>query len=176
MHATKAPQRNQLTPRQMQILRAIDASLASRCYSPTIAELAGELGISRSTAFEHIAELRKKGLLRASPGRARSLQPTSRAQKLLSSIHTGSSQNQAPRTPRHINTAGRRGCGRLTPPGSREQRPHIVGVVFRNRRRYVRPSGKGRQYDRRRYPRRRLCRLPSTLHGGKRTARCRDSR
>jgi len=57
------------------------------------------LGISRSTAFEHIAELRKKGLLRASPGRARSLQPTSRAQKLLSSIQTGSSPHQAPQTP-----------------------------------------------------------------------------
>lgn len=84
----------QLTPRQLQLLRVITSSLDSRSYSPTIAELAGELRISRSTVFEHIAELRKKDLLRAAPGRARSLRPTSKAQKLLSRIDDSASADQ----------------------------------------------------------------------------------
>jgi repressor LexA len=55
----------------------------NRCYSPTIAELASELGISRSTVFEHIAELRRKGLLSGYPNKARSLHLTSEAHGLL---------------------------------------------------------------------------------------------
>jgi repressor LexA len=74
---------SQLTPRQLQLLKAIAGYQASRCYSPTIGELAFELGVSRSTAFEHTAELRKKGMLWACPGRARSLKLTSKAQKLF---------------------------------------------------------------------------------------------
>jgi repressor LexA len=74
---------NQLTPRQLQLLKAIRVFQAGRCYSPTIAELASELTISRSTTFEHIAELRKKDLLSPSPATARSLKLTSKAQKLL---------------------------------------------------------------------------------------------
>ncbi len=74
---------NQLTPRQLQLLTAINSFQTSQYYSPTMAELASELGISRSTVFEHIAELRKKRLLSTSPGRARSLNLTSKAQELL---------------------------------------------------------------------------------------------
>ena len=89
---------DQLTPRRLQLLRAITSFLASQCYSPTIAELADELGISRSTVFEHIAELRKRGLLQAHPGRARSLRPTSRAQKLLSHVEHAASANRDARS------------------------------------------------------------------------------
>ena len=74
----------QLSPRQLQLLRMIACCQESRCYSPTIAELASELDISRSTVFEHIAELRRKGLLSCHPNKARSLKLTSRAQELLS--------------------------------------------------------------------------------------------
>jgi len=95
----------QLTPRQLQLLNVITSSLDSRCYSPTIAELADELGISRSTVFEHIAEMRKKNLLRASQGRARSLRPTLRAQKLLSRIAAGISVGQDTRS-KSIRLAG----------------------------------------------------------------------
>ena len=77
---------DELTPRQLQLLKAIAGFRASRCYSPTIGELALELGVSRSTAFEHISELRKKSLLSRCRGRARSLNLTSRAQELLSRI------------------------------------------------------------------------------------------
>lgn len=80
---------NELTPRQLQLLRAIGSFQASRFYSPTIAELACELGISRSTTFEHIGELRRKGLLSACRGKARSLKPTSKAHELLESLTEG---------------------------------------------------------------------------------------
>ena len=75
---------SELTPRQLQLLKAIAVFRASRCYSPTIGELADQLGISRSTTFEHLAELRAKAMLSASPGRARSLTLTEKAQELLS--------------------------------------------------------------------------------------------
>ncbi len=75
-----------LTPRQLQLLRRIACSQDSHRYSPTIAELACESGISRSTVFEHIAELRRKGLLSGCPNRARSLRLTWQAQELLSGL------------------------------------------------------------------------------------------
>ena len=84
-----------LTPRRLQLLQAIAAFEASRCYSPTIGELASELGVSRSTAFEHIGELRKKGMLSAWPGRARSLKLTSRARGLLSRVREDGSRHFA---------------------------------------------------------------------------------
>ena len=89
---------SRLTPRQLQLLKVICSFQTSQCYSPTIAELASELHISRSTVFEHITELRKKGLLSAYPGRARSLNPTSKAQKLLETLtdHSSSSCRESP--------------------------------------------------------------------------------
>ncbi|MEJ2702824.1 MAG: S24 family peptidase [Sedimentisphaerales bacterium] len=63
----------QLTPRQHQLLKMVACYQESRCYSPTLGEMASELNLSRSTVFEHVTELRKKGLLCAWPNRARSL-------------------------------------------------------------------------------------------------------
>jgi len=93
MQLKTTKQTNQLTPRQLQLLRAIRSFRASRYYSPTIAELASELGVSRSTAFQHITELQKKNLLRACPGRARSLRLTAKAHKLLDWLTTTSSNS-----------------------------------------------------------------------------------
>jgi repressor LexA len=84
----------ELTPRQMQILRTIVSFADKFCYLPTIAELADELNISRSTAFEHIAELRRKGLLCDSPLKARSLKPTLKAQRLLKQSQAISQQQE----------------------------------------------------------------------------------
>lgn len=98
----KAVPESRLTPRQLQLLKAIHDFQAGRCYSPTIAELASQLTISRSTTFEHIAELRKKDLLSASLATARSLKLTSKALKLLecldsdSSTHPGHPQADMP--------------------------------------------------------------------------------
>ncbi|MHC4458308.1 MAG: transcriptional repressor LexA [Planctomycetota bacterium] len=86
MQAKTEKPTNPLTPRQLQLLQAIASFQTSRCYCPTIAELAVELGVSRSTAFEHIAELRRKQLLSAYPNKARSLKLTFKAQKLLKAL------------------------------------------------------------------------------------------
>ncbi|MCU0913874.1 MAG: transcriptional repressor LexA [Planctomycetes bacterium] len=74
---------NGLTPKQLQVLRHIAAFHGSQCYSPTIAELASALSLSRSTVFEHLAELQRKSLLSTSPGRARSLRLTPLGRRVL---------------------------------------------------------------------------------------------
>jgi len=74
-----------LTPKQLQVLHHIADFQGNRCYSPTIADLASALSLSRSTVFEHLAELQRKSLLTTSPGRARSLKLTSRGRRVLES-------------------------------------------------------------------------------------------
>ena len=73
----------QITPRQLDVLRQIERFEARQCCSATIGELAEELSVSRPTAFEHIGALRKKGLVKKSQGKARSLKLTPRANRLL---------------------------------------------------------------------------------------------
>ncbi|MDD5458923.1 MAG: transcriptional repressor LexA [Phycisphaerae bacterium] len=75
-----------LTPRQIELLRIIVNYHRSQCYLPTIAELAAQTEISRSTVFEHIAQLQKKGFLSEAQGKARSLSPTSKALNLLKKL------------------------------------------------------------------------------------------
>lgn len=83
----KAPSPSiEMTPRQLQLLRMIADYQRNLCYSPTLAEMAAELNISRSTVYEHIGELRKKGLLSGSANKARSLKASSEAHELLSDI------------------------------------------------------------------------------------------
>ena len=76
----------QLTPRQLQLLKMVARFQENRCYSPTLAEMASELRISRSTVYEHIGELQRKGLLSDSANKARSLKVSSRARRLLSDL------------------------------------------------------------------------------------------
>jgi repressor LexA len=62
-----------LTPKQINILtRVRDRRLASG-FSPTMQELADELGVSKVTVFEHVEALIQKGALRRDPNKARSL-------------------------------------------------------------------------------------------------------
>ena len=75
-----------LTPRQIEVLRLIACFCDRQRYSPTMAELGAELSLSRSTVFEHLGELQRKGLLSTSPGKARSLKVTSRGRGLLEHI------------------------------------------------------------------------------------------
>jgi len=75
-----------LTPRQIEVLRLIACFCDRQHYSPTMAELAAELGLSRSTVFEHLGELQRKGLLSTSPGKARSLKVTTRGRGLLEHV------------------------------------------------------------------------------------------
>ena len=81
----------QLTPRQLQLLQMVARFQENRCYSPTLAEMASELNISRSTVFEHLAELRRKGLLSGYQNKARSLKVSSHGQELLSELSEQSS-------------------------------------------------------------------------------------
>jgi len=74
-----------ITPRQLEVLKSLWQTEARQCYSPTIGELAEKLGVSRTTVFEHIAALQRKGLISKSKGKARSLKLTAQARPLLDS-------------------------------------------------------------------------------------------
>ena len=62
-----------LTPKQLKILQLIRDHRIAFGYSPTMQELADELGVSKVTVFEHIEALIKKGALKREPNKARSL-------------------------------------------------------------------------------------------------------
>jgi repressor LexA len=62
-----------LTPKQLRILQLVRDCRVTRGYSPTMQELADELGISKVTVFEHVEALIKKGALMREPNKARSL-------------------------------------------------------------------------------------------------------
>jgi repressor LexA len=64
-----------LTPRQMEILRFIRDYRREKGYSPTLQEVGDHLDLTKVTVFEHVGALTKKGLLRrGSRHKARSLQ------------------------------------------------------------------------------------------------------
>ena len=63
-----------LTPKQLHILTRIRDLRTARGYSPTMQELADELGVSKVTVFEHVEALIKKGALSRQPNKARSLE------------------------------------------------------------------------------------------------------
>ncbi|MHC4081012.1 MAG: transcriptional repressor LexA [Planctomycetota bacterium] len=62
-----------LTPKQLRILQLIRDHRIAFGYSPTMQELADELGVSKVTVFEHVEALIKKGALKREPNKARSL-------------------------------------------------------------------------------------------------------
>ncbi|MEM7575964.1 MAG: transcriptional repressor LexA [Planctomycetota bacterium] len=63
-----------LTPKQLKILNRIRETRLTRGYSPTMQELADELGVSKVTVFEHVEALIKKGALVRQKNKARSLE------------------------------------------------------------------------------------------------------
>ncbi len=62
-----------LTPKQLRILQLIRDCRIRSGYSPTMQELADEIGVSKVTVFEHVEALIKKGALTRDPNKARSL-------------------------------------------------------------------------------------------------------
>ena len=62
-----------LTPKQLKILQLIRDWRVRRGYSPTMQELADEIGVSKVTVFEHVEALIKKNALVREPNKARSL-------------------------------------------------------------------------------------------------------
>ncbi len=68
-----------LTPRQLEILTLIRDAKRNVGYSPTLQEIADQLGISKITVFEHVGNLVDKGVLNRRSNKARSLELTSLA-------------------------------------------------------------------------------------------------
>lgn len=62
-----------LTPKQFKILKLIRDWRLRHGYSPTMQELADEIGVSKVTVFEHVEALIKKGALVREANKARSL-------------------------------------------------------------------------------------------------------
>lgn len=62
-----------LTPKQLRILQLIRDWRVRKGYSPTMQELADEIGVSKVTVFEHVEALIKKGALIRDANKARSL-------------------------------------------------------------------------------------------------------
>jgi repressor LexA len=65
-----------LTPKQLRILTLIRDYQRKHGYSPTMQEIADVLRVTKVTVFEHVTGLERKGLLRRSKHRARSLELT----------------------------------------------------------------------------------------------------
>ena len=62
-----------LTPKQLKLLQLIRDWRVRHGYSPTMQELADEIGVSKVTVFEHVEALIKKGALVREANKARSL-------------------------------------------------------------------------------------------------------
>lgn len=62
-----------LTPKQLEVLELIKKSRIKNGYSPTMQELAADLGVSKVTVFERIEALIRKGALNREANKARSL-------------------------------------------------------------------------------------------------------
>jgi repressor LexA len=62
------------TPKQLNILIAIRDFRVRHGYSPTMQELADQLGVSKVTIFEHVEALERKDLILRARNRARSLE------------------------------------------------------------------------------------------------------
>ena len=62
-----------LTPKQLRILQLIRDWRTQHGYSPTMQEIADQLGVSKVTVFEHVESLITKGALVRNPNKARSL-------------------------------------------------------------------------------------------------------
>jgi repressor LexA len=76
------------TPKQLKLLQAIDDWRRREGYSPTMQELADQLGVSKVTVFEHVQALERKGLLDRQKHKARSLNLSPRV-KLPASSGSG---------------------------------------------------------------------------------------
>src|SRR5438876_84240 len=63
-----------LTPRQLDVMVAVRNFRHLHGYSPTMQELADQLGTSKVTIFEHVNSLERKHLLRRDRHKARSIE------------------------------------------------------------------------------------------------------
>jgi len=69
-----------LTPKQLDILRRIRDSRTRSGYSPTMQEMADQVGVTKVTVFEHVQALVRKGALIRDQHKARSLRLSDKVQ------------------------------------------------------------------------------------------------
>lgn len=62
-----------LTPRQSEVASAIRDYLYLNGYSPTLQEIADQLGVRKVAIFEHVNQLEKKGVVTRDPYKCRSI-------------------------------------------------------------------------------------------------------
>jgi repressor LexA len=62
-----------LTPKQLRVLTFIRDFSHAHGYAPTMQELGDEFGVSKVTVFEHVTALQRKGYVRRTKHKARSL-------------------------------------------------------------------------------------------------------
>ncbi len=63
-----------LTKRQEEVVLFIQGYIQSHGYPPTIRDIGNNFGISVKAAYDHVKALKKKGVLRSSESRSRSLE------------------------------------------------------------------------------------------------------
>jgi len=73
MTAMKSHRSVNLTPQQLKVFKLVREWRSRHGLSPTMQELADELGISKVTVFEHVEALIEKGALERDANKARSL-------------------------------------------------------------------------------------------------------
>jgi len=63
-----------LTPKQLRVLRFVRSFREEHGYSPTLREIAAELGVSKITVFQHLRALEKRGAIRRGRYQARAIE------------------------------------------------------------------------------------------------------
>ena len=79
----------QLTPRQLEVLRFIVDFRMGHGISPTLAEIAERMGISKITVYEHVEQLIKKGVLEKQKYQSRSLSVNPEVRRELEDLEGG---------------------------------------------------------------------------------------
>jgi repressor LexA len=85
-----------LPPRQRDVVHHIINLTEEHGYPPTLAELAAALGLkNRMTVHQHVAALKKKGLVHWEPGLNRSLKVVGEAQQFLQKERSSNSSSRS---------------------------------------------------------------------------------
>ncbi|MFC1707236.1 transcriptional repressor LexA [Planctomycetota bacterium] len=86
-----------LTPKQLEIVRFIVAYRERKGLAPTLEEIARELGVSKITVYEHVAQLERKGAVTKQKYQSRSLVVN---EDLVAELRDLDRRNRA--TPEHV--------------------------------------------------------------------------
>jgi len=63
-----------LTPKQLRVVDFVRDFTVRNGYAPTLDEMAQAFGVSKVTVYEHVQKLKRRGALRHTPRRARSIE------------------------------------------------------------------------------------------------------